>query len=185
MDLNKFTVGSKWVDKSFPFLRILKVTEVNESQVILCGKNTRGDTFTASYHLDSLSELLPYEEPKPDWKDNYPVGSEWKYKDSKVRIIYHQPKTDMTEDCLIYAFLKPNTLSEYRIYWETKEAVLDGFKPYKAPASGVFWFNINRSMIGRGFDASHPYLTKEQADEGSIGSRVACKPLPWTEGEGL
>jgi len=173
MDLSKFTVGSKWYEKERPSL-VMSVLEINRDNIKFLVQSN-GEFF--SYYtagLKTLNDFIPYEEPKPDWKDNYPVGSKWLDDGDLCEIIAH------LEDIVILSNLPAKERGDFHAFGYDKKQI-GRLTPYKAPASGVFWVNVH---AGNNYGV---YSSQKDADilQDRWAKRIACVKVEWTEGEGL
>jgi len=171
MDLSKFKVGSKWKYKG----GVLTVGFSDDGFCVL--KNTLGEIEIIKDFFPS--EFEPYEEPKPDWKEKYPVGSKWVDSEGTLaQVIAHTKKDEINEDAVFFSTKLTGVLNTFFI-----NSVMEALTPYKEPASGTFWGSIYKGKNGFHIPALYP--TKDEANAMSHSDRLACVEVSWTEGQGL
>jgi len=123
-----------------------------------------------------------------NWKDKYPIGSQWKTRGGwRAQILRYQKEENM----LVWHSEQPYTPCDHnkngtrtRIeglgmtpYEKERKQEFDLIEPWTEPRKGEFWVNV--------YEGVNKYATKEGADNGALSHRLACVKVSWTEGEGL
>jgi len=187
MDLSKFAIGTRWLDEdAMEFMVIGHDTDgISVTEKDLTEERYNITTWRVA---EDVEGLRPYKEPKPDWKDNYPVGSKWNHESllGIRQVVFHANKSDVLDDGILCAFVGND--GENVVVFYDESTADKKLTPYKAPASGVCWVNIYPEparAIG--------FIKKDSADNFMNGAddgindvkRIACVKVEWTEGEGL